>query len=187
MTRGGFTLVEMLVATTVFVIGFTACFGLFLVGSRHRAKAEDELRLGLATASLLEAFRTHRPAAGSSRLPSAWLGDGFPDHDGGGSDGEAIAGQTLEDIALYPAAGHPGVWYRVLAAADIHGDAAASDAPTIHMRLLLLHWATGDTSVSLADVTRRYRIDPSLEPDEVIASIGQQRLGWLQSVSVIRR
>src|SRR5271155_5794116 len=93
--RRGFTLVEMLVATIVFLVGFVAVFGLFLGGMRFRKLAEDTTRASPASSCLIDEIRAKAGgiptgAAASNPLPpSAYVGTGFAT---GGAAGGAAGG-----------------------------------------------------------------------------------------------
>src|SRR5277367_4098546 len=112
MMRRGFTLVEMLVATIVFLVGFVAVFGLFLGGMRFRKLAEDTTRSSLAASCLIDEIRakaggipTPGGAAGSPLPPSAYVGTGFAT--GGGGAGGGAAGSPV-GTPLYPYPPVPG-------------------------------------------------------------------------------
>src|SRR5271170_5568637 len=98
--RRGFTLVEMLVATIVFLVGFVAVFGLFLGGMRFRKLAEDTTRSSLAASCLIDEIRAKAGgiptggAASNPLPPSAYVGTGF-------ANGGAAVG-SLNDLYPYP-------------------------------------------------------------------------------------
>ena len=84
MNRRGFTLVEMLVATIVFLIGFVAVFGLFLGGMRFRKLSEDTTRASLAASCLVDEIRISAggsgqasPSTSAPLAPSVYIGTGF--------------------------------------------------------------------------------------------------------------
>jgi prepilin-type N-terminal cleavage/methylation domain-containing protein len=149
MNRRGFTLVELLVATAVFVFGFTAAFGMFLAALRYRTLADDTVKLSLAASSLPEEMAIGMvdtvvplPAA-----PSHYLRTGsllvYP------------GGATSDDLLPYP--GVPGSWYTVESATDVlGGDDAAST--TVHARILVLAFSQAQgTSLPLLTVWNRLR------------------------------
>jgi len=149
MRRHGFTLIEMLVATAIFAVGFVAVFGLFLAGIRFRKMSEDLTRCSLASSSLVSEFaidagrETAAPCA-----PSLYEGDGFADtastHD---SDPDMLGRYRAQ----------PGVFYRVEKATDLLGQ----DDPlttVVRLKVLIVPWATADTTVSLTNIAKRLQI-----------------------------
>jgi prepilin-type N-terminal cleavage/methylation domain-containing protein len=53
MQRQGFTLLEMMAATMVFLTGFVAVYGLFLGGAKFRERADITTRSALAASSII--------------------------------------------------------------------------------------------------------------------------------------
>ena len=152
MPRSGFTLVELLVATGVFMIGFAAAFGLFLAAIRYRTLADDTTRLSLAASSIVEemAIGNAPTVPPVSKKPSDYLGSG---------DLPSIvnAGTTFNFYA-YP--GVPGTWYTVESCTDVVGDATNEKTSTLHLNLLVLVFTSADPSqpLELEEVNRRVRI-----------------------------
>ena len=150
--RSGFTLVELLVATGVFMIGFAAAFGLFLAAIRYRTLAEDTTRLSLAASSIVEEMAIGNGAAPAvppvSKKPSAYLGSG---------DLPSIVNAGLSFYA-YP--GVPGTWYTVESCTDVVGDPENDKTPTLHLSLLVLVFTSADPNnvLELEEVNRRVRI-----------------------------
>jgi prepilin-type N-terminal cleavage/methylation domain-containing protein len=141
--RRGFTLVEMLVATAVFALGFSSCFALFLAGVRYRTQAEDLTRLSLASGSLVNeiAIDSGKRLGSATGAPSEYLGRGV-------ADGSPATGF---DLFPYPAT---GTWYRVVACTDLaNGDDPAS--PTLHLTLLVVSFAASSPTLDLKEVARR--------------------------------
>ncbi|MCK6488222.1 MAG: type II secretion system GspH family protein [Planctomycetes bacterium] len=140
--RRGFTLVEMLVATAVFALGFTSCFALFLAGVRYRTQAEDLTRLSLASGSLINeiAIDSSKHGAGDGS-PATYVGNGRAD------DGP----ETSLELYPYPAT---GTWYRVVACTDLAGSNDPA-SPTLHLTLLVVSFAASSPTLDLAEVARR--------------------------------
>ncbi len=150
-SRSGFTLVELLVATGVFMIGFSAAFGLFLAAIRYRTLADDTTRLSLAASSIVEelAIGDGKPPAMPplSKTPDQYLGSGnLP-----GSNGNTLITQ------FYPYSGVPGTWFTVESCTDVTGGNDAA-TPTLHLNLLVLVFTQADSPLELEDVNRRVRI-----------------------------
>ncbi|MFM2090584.1 MAG: hypothetical protein RLZZ127_1073 [Planctomycetota bacterium] len=122
--RRGVTLIELLVATGIFITGFTAIAALFTAGTRLRAEADTLVRCSLAAESLVEDIRLD---AIGGRPPSDWLGDGFP----------ATPAKAAD--RLHPYLASPGVWYVVERAVDAAGGSGSSRPTTIHLGILVLH------------------------------------------------
>lgn len=145
-SRSGFTLVELLVATGVFMIGFSAAFGLFLAAIRYRTLADDTTRLSLAASSIVEELAIGN---GSTQV----VGSKTPDLYQGSGD---LLGQT-DTTKFYPYAGVPGTWFTVEKCTDVTGGNDAH-TPTLHLTLLVLVFTQADSSLDLEDVNRRVRI-----------------------------
>ncbi len=125
-TRKGFTLTEMLVATTVFMIGFVAVYGLFLAGTRYRRIAETETSLSLAAGSLIAQWRltVGRENGSTQYAPSEYVGDGDPTNG------------PEDEFFHYP--DNPTIWYRVHACTDLTGNRTTTNSLTIRMDIRFL-------------------------------------------------
>ena len=149
--RSGFTLVELLVATGVFMIGFAAAFGLFLAAVRYRTLADDTTRLSLAASSIVEEMAIGNGIVpGASKPPGAYLGSGdLP---------TIVNAGTALNFYAYP--GVPGTWYTVESCTDVVGDATNDKTPTLHLSLLILVFTSADPSqaLDLEEVNRRVRV-----------------------------
>ena len=146
--RSGFTLVELLVATGVFMIGFSAAFGLFLAAIRYRTMADDTIRLSLAASSLVEELAIGNGITpGTLKAPSEYLGEG----DLPGSTG------ALDPKKFYAYSGVPGTWYTVESCTDVLGGDNPESA-TLHLNLLVLVFTQADQPLTLEDINRRVRI-----------------------------
>ena len=133
---------ELLVATGIFVLGFSVCLGLFLAGMRHRTAAEDHLRLGFAASSLVEELGLVEMATAGVPLPTP-------------------AGTLL------PIRGHQHVWYRIetcqnaVVTNNVPGDPGGKDDPnadTLLTTLLIVSFATPGTNLTYEDINRRLRV-----------------------------
>jgi Tfp pilus assembly protein PilV len=147
--RSGFTLVELLVATGVFMIGFSAAFGLFLAAIRYRTMADDTIRLSLAASSLVEelAIGNGQTATGLPLRPSQYLGAGnLPPNS-----------NLIDPKQFYAYSGVPGTWYTVESCTDVLGGDNHESA-TLHLNLLVLVFTQADQPLTLEDVNRRVRI-----------------------------
>ena len=149
--RTGFTLVELLVATGIFVLGFSVCLGLFLAGMRHRSAAEDHLRLGFAASSLIEEIGLGTTPTGlvTTPKPSDYL--------------TPFANDALQSVP-----GHANVWYRiesctnaVVRSDDPTASMDAATADTLLTKLLVISFATANPPATMTEINRRLRIvDP---------------------------
>lgn len=160
MPRRGFTLIEMLVATVVFAVGFVGVFGLFLAGMRFRKQSEDLTRCSLAASSLvseiaIDAGRDGQTDAHPPEEPSAYVGDGFA---GVSHPAGAPAPLADDDAAiLAPYRAQPGIFYRVESCTDLVGT-DLPDTTVIRLKLLVVPWATVDPTISLLDIARRLQL-----------------------------
>jgi prepilin-type N-terminal cleavage/methylation domain-containing protein len=196
--RRGFTLVELLVATGVFLFGFTAALGLFLVGTRARSQADGILRLSLAASSLVEEFRLEAgrelasgaPAADVPYKPSAYVGDGFAFVPTGTQPESAN-----ED--LYPYKPQPGIWYRVLECVDEKGSDSDEKATALQMDLLIVWNPLPDDTLTLSELARRQgsqRTGHPLNgvpvadlPDKLATFLAQRGFALRERAVIIRR
>ncbi len=172
MTRRGFTLIEMLVATIVFLVGFVAVFALFLGGMRFRKLAEDTTRSSLAASCLIDEIRACAggipaipagQAASIPLMPSSYLGTGF-------------APPPLADSPddLYPYPSIPGTWYRVMSCTDINGDPNNANTTVLHLELVIVPFATAASSLSFTDLQQRLLNDVDLSTVSVNANESKQ-------------
>ncbi len=170
--RRAFTLLELLVATGVFVVGFVAVFGLFLAGMRFRKLADDTTRGALAASSLVHEIRID---SGTEDIGGAGIEPHEPgDYIGNGLAGAGNQGAGSPDVAmtdeLYPYPQQPGTWFRVIDSTDVLGSRVATDAPTtepvnqpnlsntLHVKLLVLPFSTTDAKLTFTELQRRLRI-----------------------------
>ena len=153
-TCSGFTLVELLVATGVFMIGFAAAFGLFLAAVRYRTLADDTTRLSLAASSIVEEMAIGKGVTlATPNAPNLYLGAG---------DLPSITNTDTDPLKFYAYPGVPGTWYTVESCTDVVGDALNEKTPTLHLNLLVLVFTSTDPSqaLQLDEVNRRVRIAP---------------------------
>ena len=150
--RSGFTLVELLVATGVFMIGFAAAFGLFLAAVRYRTLADDTTRLSLAASSIVEEMAIGKGVTlATPNAPNLYLGAG---------DLPSITNADIDPLKFYAYPGVPGTWYTVESCTDVVGDALNVKTPTLHLNLLVLVFTSADPTLTLEleEVNRRVRI-----------------------------
>ena len=154
MRQRGFTLIEMLVATGVFMLGFSAAYTLFLAGVRYRTQASTNQRLAFALTSLAAELELSSGKLNTTGDPSEYVGNGL-----------AVDGAEPEDhtdplqTVLFPYPGQPGLWYRVMACTDLHNQSTgggtgmglpeAKHTVTLHARILLLTVATTDSTLMM--------------------------------------
>ena len=163
MRRRGFTLIEMLIATVVFAIGFVGVFGLFLAGMRFRKQSEDLTRCSLAASSLVSeiAIDAGREANGPSE-PQDYVGDGFAGISYPTGTPNADSGTEY----LVPYRAQPGVFYRVESCTDLEGFSTGVNpsgvesrmTTVLRIKLLVVPWATVDPTVSLVEIARRLQM-----------------------------
>lgn len=147
----GITLIEMLVASMVFMLGFVGALSLFTAGVSYRKQSDDLTRTSLALTSLIEEIRIDAgreppdPTTGLPRTPLAYVGDGF-------------AANGAEDAGtLFAYRMQPNIWYRVEACTDLAGtDNATTTA--IKLTLLIVPFATSDASVNLVDLGKQLQL-----------------------------
>jgi prepilin-type N-terminal cleavage/methylation domain-containing protein len=194
MSRRGFTLVEMLVATIVFLVGFVAVFGLFLGGMRFRKLSEDTTRASLAASCLVDEIRTNAggsgtasPSTSSPLAPSAYIGTGFATP--GSSGGSSGASEALTTpLYAYPAV--PGTWYRVLNCTDINGSTTNAQTTVLHLQLFILPFTTTAVSLSFADLNHRLLNDmqPALTTvDQIADELTRRGVGFRYQSVITRR
>jgi prepilin-type N-terminal cleavage/methylation domain-containing protein len=154
MVRSGFTLVELLVATAVFVIGFAAVFGLFLAGMRFRKLADDTvLTSALASSLVAEVYLDSGKEGGSGpAVPSWYIGDGLA------TSQEPVAGKATQLFA-YP--GIPGTEYRIVDCTDL---LQIDDAYATALHAEIVAMAPGVALPTYGDLDRRVRAYPATPP-----------------------
>ncbi|TVR47220.1 MAG: prepilin-type N-terminal cleavage/methylation domain-containing protein [Planctomycetota bacterium] len=69
--QAGFTLVEMLVASAIFIVGFVSVYGLFLTGVKYRSEADIITRSAVAASNVVNELRL-----GILPLEETEVGDG---------------------------------------------------------------------------------------------------------------
>ena len=184
--RSGFTLVELLVATGVFMIGFAAAFGLFLAAVRYRTLADDTTRLSLAASSIVEEMGIGKGVTlATPNAPNLYLGAG---------DLPSITNTDTDPLKFYAYPGVPGTWYTVESCTDVVGDALNEKTPTLHLNLLVLVFTSADASqaLELDEINRRVRIAPvadyraALSPtDATLVRDGLVKRGLAMRVSAV--
>jgi prepilin-type N-terminal cleavage/methylation domain-containing protein len=180
--EAGFTLVEMLVASAIFIIGFVGVFALFLSGIRFRKLSEDITRTALASSSLVSEIRIDAGREGAAKPPQDYVGDGFA------SDASDAA--LSDDLYAYPQ--QPGIWYRVMACTDLSGDPTNVAATALRLRLVTVSFATSDTALTFTDVKNRLRLkkadgsDP-IGPDEIATELTRRGVAMTTNTVIVRR
>ncbi len=197
MSKRGFTLVELLVATIVFLVGFVAVFGLFLGGMRMRKLAEDTTRSSLAASCLIDEIRIDAGGGASTgpgipMPPKSYVGDGFAVTSEMDGDGAGTGGLGLPLYAYKPV---PGVWYRVMKCTDLEDDPNNAQTTVLKLDLLVVPFGTADETMSLGDLDRRLGLLSELptaqrraaSPDQLAARLIQRGLGFRFVAVVTRR
>ena len=166
MSRRGFTLTELLVATIVFLIGFVSVFALFLGGMRMRKLAEDTTRASLAASCLIDEIRIDAGDSGVPMQPKAYVGDGFASAD----ENDGDPGGTGMASALYSYKPIPGTWYRVLACTDLEDNPQNTQTTVLKLDLLVVPFGTADEELTMADIDRRLGLLSDLTPAQRAAA-----------------
>lgn len=191
MSRRGFTLTELLVATIVFLIGFVSVFALFLGGMRMRKLAEDTTRSSLAASCLIDEIRIDAGEGGIPMPPKAYVGDGFArsseqdgDVNGSGMDTELFGYRPI-----------PGTWYRVLKCTDLEDIPENAQTTVLKLDLLVVPFGTSDETLTFRDLDRRLDLLSELprpqreaaSPDQIAARLVQRGIGFRFVAVVTRR
>ncbi len=185
MNRRAFTLLEMLVAATVFVIGFVSLFALFLAGIRYRKLSEDVTRSSLAAASLVAEFRldagweNHPPYPANTIAPPCedYVGDGF-----------AANGGEVDPDTLTRYANQPGIYYRVTRATDLGGAVATTDTTTVRISLVVVPWSGSDSQLTFSQINTQLRLgQPVGDPDAVASELIKRGLAFRSDAVILRR
>lgn len=196
MSRRGFTLTELLVATIVFLVGFVSVFALFLGGMRMRKLSEDTTRASLAASCLIDEIRIDAGGNGGGipMQPKAYVGDGFartsePDGDSGGIN-------TLE-TPLFAYRPIPGTWYRVMKCTDLEDNAANAQTTVLKLDLLVVPFGSSDGTLTFLELDRQLDLLPELgsrnvkkrteAPAEAAAAKLMQRGVGFRFVAVVTR
>lgn len=153
MNRSAFTLVEMLVATMVFIIGFVAVYSLFIAGMNYRHEADRLTNTSLAATSLISTWRLE--------MQDQWfvvddfVGDGNPTN----------GAEAGTDQLFYPYPDNPGIWYRVQKATDAAGQTGLGTEKSSTLRLEILLIDLGDNpgdELTLEDILIRHLVGPGV-------------------------
>ncbi len=193
--RRGFTLVELLVATGVFALGFTAVFTLFLKGMWFRQQADNLTKASLAASSLLDEFRLDTGLdanGGMPREPREYIGTGFAPMPAPGTLGSA------ERLYLYTAM--PGIWYCVRSCTDLLGKDDNSLSTTLHFELVVVPVSISESvahdnadpnkagfNMTESWFRRRMSIPPGSTSDQIIANLVDRGLAFRFRGAVVRR
>ncbi len=209
MSRRGFTLTELLVATIVFMIGFVSVFALFLGGMRMRKLAEDTTRSSLAASCLIDEIRIDAGGGGGgiAMAPKEYEGDGFTpfiDSDstitttlpkeGHQSDTPPSPVSLLLDYPLFAYRPIPGTWYRVIKCTDLTNSATNTQTTVLKLDLLIVPFSTADSTLTFKELNRRLSLFSTTEIDsgrvtinEISSRLVQRGLGFRFVAVVTRR
>jgi len=198
MNRRAFTLIEMLVATAVFVLGFAALYTMFLLGVRNRVQAEALTNTSLVADAVVAEMRL---AAGTERagsitppaLPSDYVGDGNAEN---GPEVFPVGSPDSYDVQnpffAYPE--QPGVFYRVMQVTglvDSDGDGVPEDddptADALRVHLLVGQLGIPRDSTSIDELRRRYGLGATLSGQEVVEALVERHLLRPYDAVVLRR
>lgn len=105
VTRRGFTIVELLIATFIFLIGFVSVYGLFLRAVQFRREGENMVRCSLAASSIVATMRL-KIRADTLFSPNNYAGSGSLV-----SSDETNNGTSKEFFYVY--LDQPGMFYRI--------------------------------------------------------------------------
>jgi hypothetical protein len=172
---------------------------LFLAGVRYRTQAEATQRMAFALTSLVEELSLSSEERGSETgEPKNYQDNGLV-LDGIAGALEAPSGMD-GNLFAYPDL--PGIFYRVMTVSDMHGKdedppgglpvdglPLPSASATIHARVLVLAFATDDSTVTFADLQRRFQIDGSAAstPDQLAAALVDRGLALQCETVILRR
>ncbi len=184
MTRRGFTLLEMLVASMVFVVGFVAVFTLFIAGMKFRAQGDLETRSAIALRNIVEEIQLDAGTESKAPVPpSSYVGSGFVE-----PKDKRLAVDAGED-SLIPCPGMPGMFYRVMEASDCTGGKGATgnvNASVIYLRIVVVAFpTTGDEPLSFKDLAKRLSIRVS--GDEFIPELVRRGIATDNHVAILRQ
>jgi prepilin-type N-terminal cleavage/methylation domain-containing protein len=200
MSRRGFTLTELLVATIVFLVGFVSVFALFLGGMRMRKLSEDTTRASLAASCLIDEIRIDAGGGGaigggSPMPPLAYEGDGFAPFNPGANDteeGTESGAVSPPDNPLFPYRPIPGTWYRVMKCTDLEDVATNAQTTVLKLDLLVVPFGSNDERLWLSDLDRRLSLLTAEErrkpsADLIAARLIQRGIGFRFVAVVTRR
>lgn len=118
---GGFTLVELLVATGVFVLGFAAVFALFLSGVRFRKLADDTAKTVTLASTVTAELYLDSGSEGTTGPCTPLSYDGNGRYRASTTDVEEPSVLGM-DTRLFTYTGIPGSLFRFDGTSDITGD-----------------------------------------------------------------
>jgi prepilin-type N-terminal cleavage/methylation domain-containing protein len=190
----GFTLLEMLVATGIFLVGFSAAYGLFALGMYYRQQSESLTKSSLAANALMDEFRLEsglegtRPAPYNQETapckPPLYVGDGFA--------GNKAEGTPLAPDVLFPYRPLPGVFYVVTRCTDLAGGDDALTT-TLHLTLVVVPLPIDDNKpIPITELRRRFRINPtsgtnSATNDVIIDELVKRGIAFRFHSALLRR
>ena len=207
MSRRGFTLTELLVATIVFMIGFVSVFALFLGGMRMRKLAEDTTRSSLAASCLIDEIRIDAGGGGGgiAMPPKEYEGNGFApfiktsSNSSSSNINPAVLEGELSDATsnplsnpLFPYRPIPGTWYRVLKCTDLNNNSNNAQTTVLKLDLLVVPFSTADSTLTFDELNRRLSLISkddlaSASVDLISTRLVQRGLGFRFVAVVTRR
>jgi prepilin-type N-terminal cleavage/methylation domain-containing protein len=107
VTRRGFTIVELLIATFIFLIGFVSVYGLFLRAVQFRREGENMVRCSLAASSIVATMRL-KIRADTTFSPVNYQGSG-----------SLVSPNGDEVNKFYAYLDQPGIFYRISEASQL--------------------------------------------------------------------
>lgn len=171
--RRGFTLIEMLVASGIFLFGFMAVYSMFLIGVRYRTQADATTRGATVASSIIAEIRlraTNESAevAGSTAwaIPSNYIGDGFPTTT---LPGEQPTTPWSPTATFFAHPDQPGMYYRVTNATDpADGD---GDSDTILLTLVVGQLESGDAELPFSEIAQRFRFPSPTDHEAMVDAL----------------
>lgn len=195
--RRGFTLVEMLVASAIFLFGFMTVYSMFLVGVHNRTLADATTRGATVASSVIAEIRLGATnEAASSATTSAWatpsnyIGDGFPDQtdrpgvDRSGTpitDAELVTDPYNDQASFFAHPDQPGMYYRVIAASDLAGNDQPTDG--VVLTLVVGQLDSNRPNLTMDFLHQRYNYPSGTDYPSMIDSLVQR--GILQRYDAV--
>jgi prepilin-type N-terminal cleavage/methylation domain-containing protein len=190
--RRGFTLIEMLVASMVFILGFVSVFTLFLAGMKFRAQSDLDTRAAIALRNLVEEMQLDAGAEKNAPYPpKAYLGCGFAEPSAMQTVAGGNAGGTDSiDDQLFPCPGMPGLFYRVLESHDCTSGGLNDDpqATVLHLRVVIVGFAiSADAQVTWRDLAKRSAIPQTGNLGQLIQELVRRGIATDNHVAIMRQ
>lgn len=184
MFRRGFTLLEMLVASMVFIVGFVSVFSLFLAGMKFRQQGDLDTRAAIAVRNLVEEIQIDAGCEASGPFAvDAYKGSGFA---------EPVKGTPApSDDEFFPCPGMTGLFYRVLESKDCSGNAPGASTDTslatvLHLRILIVAFAT-NPPLKVSDLLRRLKVQSATMDTPTIQELVRRGIATDNHVAIVRQ